>query len=108
MKRILVTALAIVFGLLVLTNPTKEDFKNWTMQQGESASDVDSAKPATTAMINAFASVLLDSTAIRSNYIIFSTYTSSANDQFLAVGVFGNFLDLSPKQTNHATTPLFD
>ncbi|OQB46244.1 MAG: Ankyrin repeat protein [bacterium ADurb.Bin157] len=98
------TAFAII--LLVLTNPTKDEFKTWSIQQGNNMKAADSAETAKMAMISTFASMLLDSAVIRTNYVVFSTYTSSTNDQCLIVGVLGNFFDLSKDPIKRAEKPL--
>lgn len=104
MKNFWSTMLVIV--LLTFTNPTKDDFNKWVIQQGNNVKTGNAAEAAKMAIISAFASMLLDSAITRSNYIIFSTYTSSANDQCLVIGVFGNFLDFTKEPVKNAGSSL--
>ncbi|NCB46914.1 hypothetical protein EOM81_07845 [bacterium] len=104
MKNSWFTLLAIV--VLFFTNPTKDEFGTWALNKDVKNDMSNEADAAKMAVIRTFASMLLDSAIIRSNYIIFSTYTSSANDQCLVVGALGMFFDFSKEPTKPASTQL--
>ena len=85
-----------VLALLVVTNPTSEDYESYLkaefIKESNAESEVSQALAST---FGAVASNLLSSVTVRNDYILFSTYSAGSGDtERLTLGLLGNFFVL--------------
>lgn len=97
MKGLTITLIVLaLLGLLVVTNPTSDDYAAFLQQ--EFVQDANAESELSSALANTFggvASSLLASVTARKNYVLFSTYSAGSGDtERLTLGILGNFVTL--------------
>ncbi|MGV8074583.1 MAG: hypothetical protein AB2L11_08515 [Syntrophobacteraceae bacterium] len=105
-------ALAIILvgavGLLVYTNPTMEDFGNYARQYAIQELELESQDPIGRffgSILGGIAGGMASSQAIRTDYVILSTYElQMGKERLRALGIFRNFILLEkPDLKRHKT-----
>ncbi len=96
-----------VGAILALTNPTQESYERFLHQQilGESNRS-GNLGPALGFLFGGFASSFLSSSAVRTNFVLFSTYHLTLGDTTLTtIGILGNFVNLPNSQPKPSASP---
>ncbi|MEA2077481.1 MAG: hypothetical protein U9O95_05635 [Candidatus Marinimicrobia bacterium] len=83
--------LIILAVLMIITNPSKDDFFEWVNNKAleESESSIEGV------LTNMFVTPLLKSMTVRKDYILFSTYTIEFDEnETIYLGIFKKFIEL--------------
>lgn len=82
----------VVSTLLVVTNPTKEEFVNWGVQKMQAESDTNFEK----ILEGIVGEQVLDLRTTRKSYLIFSIYSvAGGEDRIKYIGIIKQFFQLS-------------
>ncbi|MFZ0931291.1 MAG: DUF4359 domain-containing protein [Syntrophobacteraceae bacterium] len=93
---VIIIALVALVGLMVYTNPSKDDLSNYVRQyvMKESQKKMkDSRGQLLGTILGGIAGGVLNSQTIRTDYVLFSTYeVQFGKERFKALGIFRNFI----------------
>ncbi|MGO9020667.1 MAG: DUF4359 domain-containing protein [Syntrophobacteraceae bacterium] len=93
---VIIIALVALVGLMVYTNPSKDDLSNYVRQyvMKESQKKMkDSRGQLLGTILGGIAGGVLSSQTIRTDYVLFSTYeVQFGKERFKALGIFRNFI----------------
>lgn len=94
----IIIGLVALAGLMVYTNPSKDDLGNYVRQYVIKESQKKMKDPkgqALSAMLGGIAGSVMSSQTVRTDYILFSTYeVQFGQERFSALGIFRNFIPL--------------
>jgi hypothetical protein len=84
--------------LIVATNPNEINYDTFLKNQAIQSSN---GNPIATGLTELFGSSLIDSSTIRSNYVLFSTYKTAinSNQSIVYLGILGHFVPISSNNT---------
>ncbi|KEO81425.1 DUF4359 domain-containing protein [Tumebacillus flagellatus] len=85
--------LIVLFGLMAITNPNKNDYISWVKEKAVEKSQDSLEK----GLISVFGNPIFDSTTTSTNYVFFSRYSTELDSKHKvkAIGVFKNFIPIS-------------
>ncbi|OAH58626.1 hypothetical protein AWH48_16625 [Domibacillus aminovorans] len=83
-----------IFGIMVLSNPSKDDFVSWSKE--EIMKDTNGLVGLG---IKMFGDPLINNATESSNYLVFSVYKTKISEEetFKTVGLFNNFIPIPTK-----------
>ncbi len=94
----IIIVLVALAGLMVYTNPSKDDLGNYVSQyvMKESQKKMkESQGQLLSTILGGLAGGVMSSQAVRTDYILFSTYeVQFGKERFKALGIFSNFIPL--------------
>lgn len=92
-----------LLGLLAYTNPTLESYESFVHQEILQESQSDDMSRALGFLFGGFASRMVASQTIRTDYIFLSTYdTNIGNEHLRALGILKNFILLETRRSSKA------
>jgi hypothetical protein len=93
-KYIALIVFGFIFGIMVLSNPSKDDFVSWFKE--EIMKDTSGLLGLGVEM---FGDPIINNYTESSNYVVFSVYKTKISEEetFKTVGLFNNFIPISPK-----------
>jgi hypothetical protein len=89
--------------LIVATNPNEINYDTFLKNQ---AIQTFNGNPIATGLTELFGSSLIDSSTVRSNYVLFSTYKTAinSNQSIVYLGILGHFVPISSNNTSNNST----
>ena len=92
----IIIAVVALVGLMVYTNPSKDDLSNYVRQYVMKESQKKIKDPQGQflgTILGGIAGSVMSSQTVRTDYILFSTYeVQFGKERFKALGIFGNFI----------------